>query len=138
MIEQATTIGPKDDLTIDLVGERCIVVTDGRGKGGGNVHSRPRTSIRWTNRTGYPCRLYFHELAPDDVDGDGPDTWPFDETAGIPPNGQEIPATGPGGSPGRWTGTLQADLDTVVKYDIVVVTGAANPPMLDPIIIVRE
>jgi hypothetical protein len=138
MTGQAPSIRAKDDLTIDLVGERCIVVADGRGKGGGNVRSRPRTSIRWTNRTGYPCRLYFFELAPDDVDGDGPATWPFDEPAGLPPSGQQIPATGPGGSPARWSGTLKAGLEAVVKYDVVVETGTANPPRLDPIIIVRE
>lgn len=136
--DPGTTIGAKDDLTIDLVGGSCILVADGHGKGGGNLRTRPRTAIRWTNRTGSPCRLYFYELAPDDVAGDGPETWPFDGPAGVAPNGQEIPATGPGGSPGRWTGTLQADLEADVKYDVVVLTGAANPPRLDPIIIVRK
>lgn len=126
----------RDDLVIDLVAGTCVTVNDRNGRGGGNVRTRPGTAIRWTNKAGKTCRLYFWQLASYDPGGANVAEWPFDGTAPIPPNCVEVP-TGPGGSPRSWCGRLKPGAAADVKYDVEVLNGANPPPTLDPVIIVR-
>lgn len=141
---------PGDDLEVLLTRQFSIelvnghvLISDGNGRKGGNARGRGNEfRIRWTNRTGQPCRLTFREWtvrANGDLDEVG--LWPFAEPAqpdNRAGNELDIPALGSGSNPGVRLVTLKSFGERVViKYDVVV-NPDAPVAELDPMIVVER
>jgi hypothetical protein len=119
----------KREFTIHCTADGGVDITNGDGKKGGNIKTRPRRKLTWTNDTQHSiCYLAFRQMSLDEIADVGPLVWPFEET---PP--QDSLLALPKGVPTE--GTL-LDFRTVTHIEYVVL-GADTQPLLDPVIIIE-
>jgi hypothetical protein len=122
------TIQKKRDLTIRCTQDGGVDITNGDGKKGGNLKTRPARKLTWTNATHQArCYLAFRHMAFDDVVSVGPRIWPFAESD---PGDSLLEL--PHGVPTERT-LLDFKSVTCIEYEVL---DADHEPLLDPVIII--
>lgn len=119
----------KRDFTIRCATSGGVDITNGDGKKGGNIKTRPARKLTWTNDTQHAkCYLGFRNMPLDEVAEVGPYIWPFAESE---PDDSLLEL-----SQGVPTERTLLDFDAVTYIEYVVL-GADKQLLLDPVIIIE-